>query len=57
MIEKGKPGLILKISRAEKMLSGYIDDFLRTNTRADRDRVIKKREEIKTLKYVINEFL
>jgi len=41
----------------EKTLTGLLDEFLRSNKRVDRDRVIKKREEIRTAKYILDEYI
>ena len=40
----------------EKTLGVNIDTFLMSNTRRDRDKVIKKREQLKTYKNILNEF-
>jgi len=48
--------LVKRLERCEGTLGVLIDAFLMSNRRIDRDKVIKKREEIRTLKYVINEF-
>ena len=45
------------ITLKEKILSRYIDTFLMSNKRIDRDKVIKKREQILTLKELKNELL
>jgi len=45
-----------RIFNLEKTLGVHIDAFLMSNTRRDRDKVIKKREELKTFKMILNEF-
>lgn len=40
----------------EKTLGIQIDAFLMSNTRRDRDKVMRKREELKTYKTIMNEF-
>ena len=54
---KGKEALVTRLELAEKVLPGFVDDFLRTNTRVDRDKLIKKREEIRTIKYILDEYI
>lgn len=51
---KGK--LEKRVLNMEKTLGVRIDTFLMSNTRRDRDSVIKKRQEVLTYKAIINEF-
>ena len=48
--KKGLGRLRTLLGQYEKTLTINIDQFLRTNTRVDRDKVIMKREQVKTLK-------
>jgi len=44
------------IQAKEKTLMKNFDDYLSSNRRVDRDKVMRKREEIRTLKTVRDEF-
>jgi len=52
-----KAKLAKRIGQMELTLTGLLDEFLRSNKRVDRDRVIKKREEIRTAKYILDEYI
>lgn len=54
-IKEVKTTLQNKVVSGEKTLGINIDQFLMSNRRVDRDRVIKKRQEILTIKNIINE--
>jgi len=54
--KENKEKLQKRILSLEKTLGVNIDTFLMSNTRRDRDKVIKKREELKTYKSILNEF-
>lgn len=51
-----KESLQKRLLNLEKTLGISIDDFLMSNTRRDRDKVIKKREQVRTYKEILNEF-
>lgn len=51
-----KSRLNRKIEAAQRSLTVKMDSFLYSNSRKDRDRVIKKREELITYKKLKDEF-
>jgi len=50
-----KPYLQQQIKARENTLEVYITNFLLSNSRRDRDNVLKKRTEIQTLNKLFNE--
>jgi len=57
VLRVGTVKLAARLKRLEKTLTILLDEFLRTNRRVDRDKVIKKREEIRTIKYILDEYI
>lgn len=55
-VKEIKEKLEKRILNLEKTLGINIDEFLMSNTRRDRDKVIKKREQVRTYKEILNEF-